>query len=59
MTDQDNTWVGLMTAGMALAVIGFTMLETTAWFVQYGALGSGLVLVLFSFYLATTEAAPE
>lgn len=54
MTEHENTWVGLMVAGMALAVIGFTMLETAAWFVQYGALGAGLILILVSVYLASS-----
>lgn len=58
MAEHDTTWLIPMTGGMALSVIGITMLETAAWFVQYTALGAGLVLAAFSLYQAASETAP-
>lgn len=55
MTEQDNTWLIPMTGGLALSVIGMTMLETAAWFIQYGALGAGVVLSVFSLYQGTSR----
>lgn len=55
MTSPDDAWLVALTAGMALSVVGVTALETAAWFVQYGALGAGLGLALFSLYLGTSE----
>lgn len=59
MAEQDNTWVIPMTGGMALSVFGITMVETATWFVQYGALGAGLVLTVLSLHQAMSETTPE
>jgi len=59
MAEEDNTWIISMTTGMALTVVGITMLESTTWFVQYAALGAGLAMAVFSLYQARSETTPE
>lgn len=59
MAEGDSTWIVSMTAGMALTVVGMTMLETAMWFVQYAALGAGLALAVFSLYQAKSETTSE
>lgn len=59
MLEEDNTWIISMTTGMALTVIGVTMLETAMWFIQYAALGAGLVMAVFSLYQAQSQTTPE
>ena len=59
MAEEDRAWIISMTAGMALTVVGITILETATWFVQYAALGTGLAMAVFSLYQAKSETTPE
>lgn len=50
MNDEDQVWVALLTAGLALAVGGMVVLDSASWHVQYATMGLGLVLVAAGFY---------
>ncbi|MFP9059540.1 hypothetical protein ACLI4R_03295 [Natrialbaceae archaeon A-chndr2] len=50
MNDEDQVWVALLTAGLALAVSGMVVLDSASWHVQYATMGLGLVLVAAGFY---------
>jgi hypothetical protein len=43
MGDSQNIWVVYLTTGMALSVVGLLLLDTAPWYLQYGALGLGLL----------------
>lgn len=57
MSERAHTWVVLLVAGLSLSVVGMTVLETTVWYVQYGALLAGLVLAVLSVSSEVTEPA--
>lgn len=59
MVDQENRWLIPLMSSMFLLIISTTLLETAAWFLQYGVLGLGMVLAVFSFYLAVLEESDE
>ncbi|WP_143825096.1 hypothetical protein [Natrinema ejinorense] len=48
MSEPVDSWVVLLTAGMALTVVGTLAMDSVAWFVQYAVLGLGLLLSIFA-----------
>lgn len=59
MENRENKWVIPLISGMFLLVISITLLESAAWFVQYGALGIASALAIFSVYQAVLEMPSE
>jgi len=57
MEDEDGIWLVLLTAGMALLVIGLLLLEEAAWYVRYSALGGSLLLSLLAVYRGASGSA--
>ncbi|WP_049907167.1 hypothetical protein [Halovivax asiaticus] len=58
MSDREHTWVVLLVAGMTFTVVGLTLLGSTVWYLQYGALLAGLVLAALSVYQQVAETTP-
>ena len=55
MAEQNNTWVALLVGGLAVVLVGAWLLDGLAWFVQYGVVGTGLVLIGYGYYRARLE----
>jgi hypothetical protein len=59
MDSGETTWAALLSAGMALTVVGLLLLDSAAWFLQYAVLGLGLLLAVGGFYVAWRDTATE
>jgi hypothetical protein len=58
MDERDDEWIVPMVGGLALVTVGILLLETTAWFVQYGVMGLGLLFTVVSLYRGMSETPP-
>lgn len=52
MSEQGNTWVAFLVAGLVLVLVGIGPLEASAWFIQYAFVGAGLLLTGIGYYRA-------
>lgn len=55
MAEQNNTWVAFLVGGLAFVLVGVGLLDGLAWFVQYGFVAIGLVLIGYGYYRARLE----
>lgn len=58
MNERDDEWVVPMAGGLALVTVAILLLETTAWFVQYGVMGLGLLFTVVSLYWGMSDTPP-
>lgn len=55
MAEQNNTWVALLVGGLVFVLVGAWLLDGLVWFVQYGVVAIGLVLIGYGYYRARLE----
>ena len=59
MDEQTDSWVPLLTTGMALTVVGTVLSDATAWYVQYSVLGLALLLLTLAASRAVSSSASD
>jgi hypothetical protein len=55
MAEQRNTWVAFLVGGLVTVLVGAWLLDGLAWFIQYGFVAIGLVLIGYGYYRARLE----
>ncbi|WP_256687053.1 hypothetical protein [Halococcus qingdaonensis] len=55
MAEQSNMWVAFLVGGLAVVLVGVGLLDGLAWFVQYGLVAIGLLLIGYGYYRARLE----
>jgi len=52
METADDWWVLFMSSGLLLVIVGMLFQGELPWYIQYGILGSGLVMCSFAVTLS-------